>query len=331
MASTALGYNLANSFMGFGAEVTYATAAARTVWLEINACSFKHVCEKDILDHLRVGAASYNARASFYTRREYWMGTLEVPVTYDNLGILWRQAIAAVATQADTPESGWHTHTHKRALAFPVGLTCELDRGDASKELYLGGKIKAFTLTGEAGGYLRASFEFIGAYDSDTETEPRSDTPAAATFGTDSNKVFMDHGGPITWDGVEYEPKNFTLRVENGLDFRYFVGSRTSQQPARRARELITFEADIEVNDPLYKKYLQHTQGDLTFPFAHPGTNRALNWEVHNAQLETEDSVIPNSVDIGNQRLRWRGFSDGTDEGIELVNVNQESTAIANG
>lgn len=330
MASTAEGYNLANSFLGLGAESAYADGAARTVWLEINSCSFKHVCEQDILDHLRVGAASYNARASFYTRREYWMGTVELPVTYDNFGILWRQAIASGTTTTDSPTSGFNTHLFKRALAFPVGLACEVDRGAASKELFKGGKIKAFTLTGEAGGYLRAAFDFIGSYDSDSETEPRSDTAASATFGTDSNKVFMDHGGPIGWDSDTWEVKNFTLRVENGLDFRYFVGSRTTQEPARRARELITFEADVEVDDKLFKKYIQHTQGDLTFPFDHPGSVRALNLAVHNAQIDTEDSVIPNTVDIGNQRLRWRAFSDGTDEGLALTSVNAE-TLIANG
>lgn len=332
MATTAVSYHGASGSIGIGKENAYGTAVARAVWRPIIACSFLHDLDLKTRPNTRTGAASFNKYGSTYTSRAFWGGRLSLEATFDNLGMLFEQAIGSVSTQNDTPSAGYYTHTFVRSLTFNKGLTFELNRGalDGSKELFAGGKISSMTLTAEAGGLLLVDFDCFGRWDPATETAPRTDTAASPTFGTDEYCVTSDLGSVITWNSTTVKAKRIVTTVNNGLqDWRQFVGSITSDEPIRNGEESITMEATVEVNDVKWAEFVSRAQGDLTQNYT-LGT-RALNQTLHNAQLIKVSDPYPNDVGVLMSTLTWRAFSDGTDEGYKLVAVNQESSAVGNG
>jgi hypothetical protein len=311
-------YQSALSSLGAGEESTYGTAVSATVWVPILSCSFQQSLERRIRDHLRVGAASYNARSRYKSRRK-WAGGVELECTYDNMGIFLKHALGTVSTTGSNP----YTHVYKRAASFPTGLTFTLNRGSGVKEVFEGGKINGGSISGEAGGYLKLALDCFG------ETATRSDTAASETFGTDAELIECHQGATLSWNSLTLNLMNFRASWRNGLVERPFVGSLYTQEPKRGERESITFEAEIEVNDQALTDYLDGDGADLSLAFT--SSSKSFTIAGHNAELESVSDPIPNNVGVVRQRLRWVCLSDGTDEGLAVTVVNAESSGIANG
>lgn len=335
MADTAANYQSAHASIGFGEESTYLTTVARSNWRHIIGCSFQHRYDLKTREHTRTNANSFNRFGGFYNGRRWWDGRLSLEASYDAIGMLLKHAIGSVSTQNDTPSSGYYTHTYVRSITFPTGLSFELNRGgtgSSPKELFAGGKVRQWELSGSAGGYMRLDLDCMGGFAA-AETEPRSNTVASATIGTDDNLIEMAQGSTVGWNSTTLNVKRFRTSVDNGLfdaADRQFIGNLTNLELIRNAPENILFEADCEVSDPKFVEYLAMTQGDLTFNST-LGT-RAFNQTIQNAQLESYSDPLPDSqFGVIMQTLRWRGWNDGTDAGYKLVVVNQESSATGNG
>jgi hypothetical protein len=323
------GYYAVNSAIGAGAEVTYGTAAARTVWSYVKSCSFKPFMTRQDREYTRHSATSFNSREDFVARRG-WSGTLVQEMTYDNMGIWLRQWIGAGTTTG--PSGSIYQHTFKRALAFPVGLTCELNRGQTAKDLYTGGKVMRGTLSHdvESGNPASLSLDFIGT------THARSDSAASVTART--NETLMHYAdasgtaGNINFNSANYAWKSYELTVDNGLAERRFNGSLYTQEPLRDAVENVSLKATVEVDDAFMTAYEAGTQSDITITYNDPNSLKLFVINVHNAILYEVDDTIPQGrPGMIMANLVWKGFTDGTDDGVSFVVDNLTTTAIGQG
>ncbi len=322
-------YYAVNSAIGAGVEVTYGTAAARTAWSYLKSCTFKPFMTRQDREYTRHSATSFNSREDFVAKRG-WSGNLTQEMTYDNMGIWLRQWIGAGTTTG--PSGSIYQHTYKRALAFPLGLTCEVNRGQTAKDLYTGGKVMRGTLSHdvEAGNPLSLSLDMIGT------THARTDT--AASIVARSNETLVHYAdavataGNIGFNSATYPWKSFELTVDNGLAERRFNGSLYTIEPLRQAVENVTFRATVEVDDALMTAYEAGTQGDITLTYNDPNSLKLFVINVHNAIIyELDDSIPQGSPGMIMANVTWKAFTDGTDDGVAFIVDNLTTTAIGPG
>ena len=90
-------YTTARSNIGFGAESTYGTAVARTVWRPFLEETLQEEVGRRDRDHHRTGDLSHLPTGD-HKLQQGIEGDVLLEATYDNLGLLWRHAIGDVTT-----------------------------------------------------------------------------------------------------------------------------------------------------------------------------------------------------------------------------------------
>jgi hypothetical protein len=319
------------SAVGFGAESTYATSVARTVWAYPISVNLRPNMVRQDRDYTRSSNTDFNSREDYVAFRG-WSGNITVEVTYDNIGLLLRQCLGTVTDSG--PVGSIYTHVYKRALAFPVGLTIEVNRGIASKDLYNGGKVMRWTLSHDVstGKPMTLSMDLIGAQHS------RSDSPASVTARTNETLLHYNHAGGATtmdlnFNSVNYPWKRWSITGENGLAERRFNSSLYTTEPLRNSKSGVTLQFVTDNYDTLMDAYEAGTQANVFMLYDDPSSLKTFRFDAYNCKLvDYMDSEINGgSPGILEATSTFKTFTDGTNDALQITVENLTTTGIANG
>ena len=308
-----------------GQESTWGTAVSRTVHLPLLAGAS---LDEKVMREPRPGLYTGDVtRRSTIDKGQRVSGKLPILMTYENCGILLKHVMGAVATAG--PSGTEYTHTNTLATLDGLGLTLEKIRGNSTNSIIAEGCkfSRAVLKCSPSLGYLRFDGDVIG------ETSDSNSPSAAATvsLGAGQSPILAHQMGNLSLNGTNYNPIEFTLTIERGLDGGVqLLGSKFVREPTSG---WVRVKLDILVenlSDTPMTEYLAGTSSaDVTFAFAGTGDND-LEFTLHNQEIMDFSEPLEGPGAI-RQRISLEGFNDGTDAGLTIVSKNAVSTAIANG
>ncbi len=309
-----------NSAIGFGEESTWGTAVSRTAWRPLASSSLLRSATFVPRPDLKSDTTSA-MRRGHYQASEEMGGSFEIAATYDNIGMLLKHSMGSVASSG----SGPYTYTYTLAAAPPTGLTIETVRGTSTKsEVFEGCKISSLNMSVNAGECMMISCDIVG------ETASARGTAGTPSYSGNENLVEHHHAGQLSFNSVSYDLTSFTLTVNNAVDRRQLLGSTLTKEPLRSDFMSVELSFDLEAVDTLYTALLAGTQGDATITFTHPTvSNRSMAFTIHNFYINTcTDSI--SDAGIVSASVSGVAESDGTDEGLQIVVVNDNNDPVGN-
>lgn len=310
------------AFVGFGAESTWGTAVSATIYMGLISETMSAKPEKKQRPTLAEATGSANARGH-YLGADVVGGTVVVECTYEGFLLLVKQAFGGTPTTTG-PASSLYTHTCLLANTPQTGLTVRVTRGQGTTEVFAGCKVSKITFRIAAGDVGICTLELIGR-----STDGRAGTDTASY--TSSRDLFVDsyrQSGTVGWNSASYVPKFVEIELDNKLVRRQMLGDAKTLEPVPGESLMVTIKAQFEYfNDVLFTAFRADTQADLSFTLSGP-TSYSLAFTIQNAYIvdygDNVSSRGPNMVDV-----TWQGESDGTDEGIKIVAINSQSSAVA--
>jgi hypothetical protein len=307
-----------NSAIGFGEESTWGTAVSRTAWRPLNSASLLRTATFVPRPDLKSDSGSA-MRRGHYQSAEEMTGSFEIAATYDNIGMILKHALGTVASSG----SGPYTYTYTLAAAPPTGLTIETVRGTSGKsEVFEGCKINTLTMSVSAGECMMVSCDVIG------QTGAARGTAGTPSYSGNENLIHHNHAGQLSFNSVNYDLSSFSLTVNNSLARRQLLGSVETSEPLRTDFMSVEFSFDIEAVDTLYTALLAGTQGDATITFTGP-SSRSMAFTIHNFYLTSASDAV-SGAGIVTASCAGSAESDGTDEGLQIVVVNQNNDPVGN-
>lgn len=320
--ATRLGRQLA---IGFGAEGTWGTAVSRTVWHRGVSSTLQRRQSKVRLPRLVASSGSSN-RAKHFIEREDVSGDIVLEVPFEGFGLILKNILGAAATTG--PSGGLYTHTYTLAHALPTGLTIEVVRGIDSEagtsesEVFEGCLISKAVFRLSAGGVMLVTLSIIG------QTASGRSSAGSPSYSSNDLPAIHHTGGQLTWNSAARYMKSIELTIDNKLTRRDFIGSTLTQRPVKSdfmdIRCALSFEWEAET---YYEGMHADTEADATVTFSGAGS-RTFGVTLHNGYVDTCDSPIsgPGVID---ESVVLIGQTDGTDQGVSIVVVNTQSSAVA--
>lgn len=309
--------------LGLGIESTWGTAVSRTNWLRLISSDIRRGKGVQPRPHLGTyGAASANYRDLDHLTDSAG-GTIEWIASYnDSTLLLVRDALGA--SSISTSGSGTYTHTGTLKEALPVGLTAEIIGGQ-SGHVFEGGLINRLTMSGRAGELLRCRAEMV------FETSGGLTSAGSPTYSSGGAPIIYHQAGNLTHGSLNDTISGFELTIDNNLVLdRREMGSAFIKKPVRGGFQTITLRITRPWDGTTeHAAYLAQTAGDaaITFTGASP-----LSFAItaHNAQII--DNPLQAISSPGPQEVTFtlQGLSDGSDEGLALTFINENSAATAN-
>lgn len=313
------------SSVGFGEESTYGTAVARTNWLPLVSSSIKRSITYD--PEPTMGRADDLGRL---TRRKHVTednveGETETVFAYDDSTLLLlKHGMGGLATTGTGP------YTHTFTLGdLPTGLTAEWlqDPNDTdTAEVFEGMKISSFTIGLTAGGLASHKCSWIG------ETSGGLASGGAPTYSSNGEEARDHH---LTAAGMLFNAVNYTcltsfeLSVDNGIDRRNVLGSKLTKEPAPANKRAVTIAVTQEwQNNNIHAAYLAGTESDAVLILSGTGNNQATI-TLQNAYV-SEYSKDATGPGVYEETFTLTAQSDGTDLGLAIVVINDNSAATAN-
>ena len=302
--------------LGFGKESTWGTEVARSVWCKVTAVSLAVKPAFEMSPTLLQSGGSANAKLFFQTE-EVVSGGFDAIACYEGgsaLGLLLHYALGAKSTAG----SGPYTHTVTLASDLPPGLTGEYHRGTdtSGTEEYYGLTVNKFSMEVQAKQEMKLSVEFLG------KNGGARASGGSSSYGT-RYPILHNHGGTFSWNSGTGKVTRFKLSIDNKLQQPHEIGSLYPSQPSRNEHSEILIEVEIlATSNTLRAAHLAGTQSDFAITFS-DGT-RSLAITGHNAMITSYEDGISGPGDV-TQKVTFRCFSDGTDEGLSLVLTNSKS------
>ena len=306
--------------LSLGAQGTHASAAASSIDLPIISATVTRDVTWTPRPHLSAGTAGHR-RYRVKTRERYPVKTVQ-ELMYTGLGLLLRAALGDAATTG----SGPYTHTFTLAATLPM-LTAIVHDGTPS-----GGSISAYKstvdscvvsslrLTGREGDIVRCEADMVGRLEARATTTP----PTVAM----PNPVIAHQGSTLAWNSTTPKIHDFDLVLDNGLEGeRRAIGSLYVSRPIVGAHRVARLTVTMDVTDDAEVTALRAgTQGDAVLTFT--GTSQSMTITLHNAQIVEEGTPVDTFGSL-KRRVVFEAAADGTDQGLSIVIVNAESSALA--
>lgn len=305
---------------GFGDESTWGTAASRTIWVRGISESMKRSVKKVRRPHLYHATSSGN-RTSHYIEADEAGGTIEFEMNWEGLGILLRHIFfGSFITSGSGPT---YTHTLKLAVSPPTGgLTLQVNRGDGTSEVFEGCRVSKATFKIEAGGTMRCTLDIIA------ETSGGRVSAGSPSFSSNDVPLIHHQAGTVGFNSQTYTAKSVEITVDNKFARRQLLGSKLTKEPKPSDFRDITVKVDMEwENDNLNTALTADTESDLTLSFSGLAS-RSFAISAHNCYLDDVSDPV-NGPGVVAQSCTFMAQSDGTDEGLQFVIVNTQSTAEA--
>lgn len=310
-----------DSYIGIGEETTWGTAVARTQWFRLVSENLRRTVVKNERGVLAEASGSGNIRSHFRSRDSV-AGDVVFLVGYEGQGLVWKHVLWGTPTTTG-PVGGIYTHTTKMGSAPPTGgLTVEIIRGTSTTAaLYEGMRVTKAVAEITAGELMRVTLSLVG------ET---STLPAAGTATVTANELDVLHSqvGTASWNAVNYTARMLRVEVDNKFAERQLLGSLLPKEPKQGAFRDVRVSMDAELeNDNLQAGYTADTESDLAFTATGTGS-RTMAFTLHNAYID-DNSAPLSQVGVIAESTVFRGQSDGTDEGLQVVIANTQSSATA--
>ena len=308
-------YSSRGATIGLGQETSYNSAAGRTIWRPLISASISRHLTKTPRPTLRVGSAGATRRAHF-TSEDVVGGDFVCEASHYDMGLLLKNVLGAAAT---TGSGDPYTHTYTIADDVPVGLTLEMVRGTGSGETFTGCRIESATFDVSAGGVMTVSCSVIGK-----TAAARGSASTPSISGTD-DPILHSQAGTLAFGGNTFTLNSMSLTISNGLARRQRLGASATAQPLRADFQSVEMSVTLEVDDQLLTDHLNDTESDAVITFT-SGTHSTA-FTVHNSYLSAATDPV-SDAGIITQSCTLVGQSDGTDEGLKIVNLNARSSAV---
>ena len=308
-------YSGRGATIGLGQETTYNSAAGRTIWLPLISATMDRQLTKTPRPTLRVGSAGAMRRAHF-TSEDVVGGDFVCEASHYDMGLLIKNILGAAAT---TGSGDPYTHTYTIADDVPVGLTLEMVRGTGTGETFTGCRIESATFDVSPGGVMTVACSVIG------KTKGARGSAATPSISATDDPILHSQAGTLAFGGNTFTLSSMSLTINNGLARRQLLGASTTAQPLRSDYQSVEMAVTLEVQDQLLTDHLNDTEGDAVITFT-SGTHSTA-FTVQNAYLATATDPI-SDAGIVTQSCTLVGQSDGTDEGLKIVNLNARSSAV---
>ena len=310
-----------NSAVGLGEESTYGTSVARSNWRPVASSALSCTDSKARIPDLYGSSSAAMSRRHFIERTEAG-GSFSLICTYDNMGMILKHLLGNASSSGAGPT---YTHTYTLASTLPTGLTIENIRGTATNsETFEGCKLDSGTFRISAGQTMTAELSVI-AEDSNVGTGRAA--AGSPSYAADDNAVLHHHAGELSFNGQNYPLIDLTLTVNNGLERRYFMGSKLTQEPNRQGFCEVQLQFTVEANDALAEAQVDDTQSDASITFTNGA--RQFGITVQNAYISDQTDSI-SDAGVTRQSITMMAESDGTDDGLSIVVINENASATAN-
>jgi hypothetical protein len=306
--------------IGLGAEVTWGTPVARTVWFRGVSESMKRTVQKTGRGVLVEATGSRN-RKSHYIQSDMAGGSFTILMGYEGVGLLLKHILCGTPTT--TGSGAPYTHTFKLAAAAPTGgLTIEVIRGTGQAEVFEGCRITKAVFKIGVGGLMQVTCDVIA------ETSGGRVAAGTATYtANDPLDVIHHEAGTVSWNSNSYTPTAFELTIDNKFATRQLLGSKNTAEPAPSDFLEVSVKMDLEWSgDALNGSYTADDEDDLAITFTKG--DDSITFTLHNAYVDSDDAPV-SQVGVISESVVFRGQSDGTDEGLEIEIVNTQSSAVA--
>ena len=243
-----------SQYFGIGQETTYATAVPVSRLLEVESDTFK----REIVNDIREGFRKDHQTAPSDRNRTVMtgaMGTIELPLYFNGMGILLRSAFAkppsgktAWKRDATTPvyDGLYRTDIDGQRNSYTFMMSRADYDGDLNKLYYYGMTCTNFGLSIAEGEAVKVTFDYAGA--GEQLTAPTGNEGGYPTIGSwfhyDDTLVTIEGNGDIPI-------KSFSLDCDFGLnsDLRYLTGGPGAAARAKPARSNTpAYTGTIETN-----------------------------------------------------------------------------------
>tara|TARA_Y100000114_G_C11706112_1_gene301030 strand:+ start:74 stop:1015 length:942 start_codon:yes stop_codon:yes gene_type:complete len=305
------------AYIALNEESTYGTANGSPFGVNnrVFSVSMGRSQERERTTHLSQSSAAFAVNT--FDGFEIAGGTIETPLTYKGLGMLFKAAIGSVTTTG----SGPYVHAFTPSADLP-SLTIAVQRGTGSSEQFEGCMVSNMTISCEAGGEGRASFEIIA----ETATA-RASSIGAPGFG-DGAQIFHFQASTMSFNGPTYKMRSMELSIDNKLERVNHLGSKLTAQPQiSDVREVtMTVTLDLE-DDNLYNAQLDGTASNVVVNFT--SGSDAFNIVLRNAEITDYSDDITSFGRI-ERTVTFFGLSDASNEAISIEITNDASSAISN-
>ena len=313
-----------NTFLGVGGEATYGTDGTVDRWLYAESIT---VDENTLIvpqPSMFQAAGSSNDRWSSLGPVTVSIVAVLLP-SYTGFGTILQAALGALVTTGAGP----YVHTNKLAASDAASLTVEVPDGDSGNaDTYAGWQVSTFEFAVEAGAvnYMKCT---VGGLAQKWLSRTTTSTATFTGSGTPTPVLYYQNGN-LAFNSANYLPKSYKLTGDHGYERTDVLGSQYTAQPVKGKRGNYGASMMLECTDTQYAalKAAQRagTESDLTFTFTSGATSVAFN--LHNAKIVTLSEPRSGAGKF-TLTVTWKGFSDGTDEGVSVVVTNAQSSGLA--
>ncbi len=304
------------AYIALGEESTYGSPVSTTgINNRIFSVSMARKQERERTTHLSQSSAAFAVNT--FDGFEIAGGSIEMPLVYKGIGLLLKSAIGSVATTGAGP----HLHTFTPSATLP-SMTINVQRGTGSSEKFEGCKVSTMTLSCEAGGEARASFEVIAE-----TAQSRTGALSSPTFG-DGAQVFHFQASTLSYNSNTYKMRSMELSLDNKLERINYLGSKVTTEPQiSDVREVtLTVTMDLEDNN-LYDSQISGTSSNVEVTFT-SGAD-IFNILLRNAEIVDYDDAVTSFGRI-ERTITFFGLSDSSNEALRIEMTNDNPSAISN-
>lgn len=307
------------AYIALNEESTYGTANGSPFGVNnrVFSVSMGRSQERERTTHLSQSSAAFAVNT--FDGFEIAGGTIETPLTYKGLGMLFKAAIGSASSAAS---GALFLHTFTPSADLP-SLTIAVQRGTGSSEQFEGCMVSNMTISCEAGGEGRASFEIIA----ETATA-RASSIGAPGFG-DGTQIFHFQAGTLSFNSATYKMRSMELSLDNKLERVNHLGSKLTAQPQiSDVREVtLTVTLDLE-DDNLYNAQLTPPSAQNVEVSFTNGTD-IFGILIRNAEITDYSDDITSFGRI-ERTVTFFGLSDASNEALRIEITNDASSAISN-
>jgi len=225
-------------------------------------------------------------------------------------------------------KTGSGTFTHTGTRAEPSGLdslSLQLCDNNRSQKCF-GVLVEGFRFEFTAGQMATLQVFVIGK-------SPQA-RGSSATPTLPASRIIVNHSqaGNLGFDGNNYSIRSAVIEYRRNLDLVQDLGSTEIVKPVATGEPTMNWEITVdEGSNTLHDAYRLLTQGDATLTFTGPSPV-SLAFTLFNSYIDTFSDPTPaGGVGRRAQNLTFRGLSDATDQGFQVVVVNEETNTVTNG
>jgi len=305
--------------VGFGVETTVGTAVAPTRWLEALSESVQSepvIASPPVL-------RSYSKRAIDQLHRPV-KGNVEFLANYQGIGFMLKYLYGSVTSQADTPATGFNTHSFPATSGIPstdrigMALTIECRRDGSLSWRYAGCKPISWRHDMPLGDYGKINCGFLGYSEALAG-------PASATFPTLSPMKPVHYSA--SFDGTSLAVRSGFVEINNPLDEPLGWGSTAFvAEPDRNGEMTATAQLEMYFDSTTqYAKFAAASDVDVAIA-AVVSANEKITYNIDKARiLQATPHNSGRDRLVGTFVLEGYFNTTGT-ENIQTVLINADTT-----